>query len=187
MRRLKLNTLGLFLAIGFLGISPGSFSQDRKENRMERKEMRKSVLMTNFHIIDSLLQAKSFVIEADFLQNGYGERVNVPSTINFIRVSSTKVVMQTGSDFRFGYNGVGGVTAEGYMGKWEVNKNFKSLSYTVHFTVTTQIGSYDIVLILSSDARATATITGLTPGRLTWDGRIVTLNNSRVFKGQNSI
>lgn len=187
MNRLKLNVLKLFLTIGILGIVLNGYSQDRKEKKMDRKEMRKSALMANFHILDSLINAKSFVIEADFLQNSFGERVHVPSTINFIRVNNPKCTLQTGSNFRYGYNGVGGVTAEGSMGNWKVDKNFKNLSYTVHFSVTTQIGSYDVFLLLSSDAHATATITGLTPGRLTWDGRIVTVNNSKVFKGQNTI
>ena len=187
MKRLKLFTLSLFLAIGFLGISVNSFSQDKKESRMERRELRKAVRMTNFNIIDSLIKAKSFVIEADFLQNKWGQRINVSSNINFIRVDHNKCVIQTGSNGQFGSNGVGGATAEGDMGTWKVIKNSKNLSYNVHFSVITNIGSYDVTLDLYSDARATATITGLTPGSLTWEGHIVTVNNSRVFKGQNSI
>ncbi len=188
MKRLKINTLVLCLVIGFLGISVKSFAQGSKERRMERKEMRKSVMLINFNIIDSLLKAKSLVIEADFLENGVGQRISVPSTINFIRINSSKCVIQTGANNgRFGTNGVGGVTAEGDIGKWEVRKNTKNLTYNVHFTVLTNIGAYDVIMDLSSDAHATATITGLTPGRITYDGRIVTLNNSRVFKGQNTV
>jgi hypothetical protein len=187
MKRLKLNKLSLFLAIALLGISLNGFSQDKKEHRMERKELRKSVMLANFNIIDSLIKAKSFVIEADFLQNGWGERRNVSSSINFIKVNSSKCVIQTGSNFNLGYNGIGGVTAEGYIGKWVVNKNFKNLSYNVRFSVTTNIGLYDVVLDLASDAHASATISGLTAGRLTWVGHIVSSDNSRVFKGQNTI
>lgn len=187
MKKLKLRTLSFFLAIVLLGISLNSFSQDKKEQRSERKELRKSVMLANFNILDSLIKAKSFVIEADMLQNTWGERRNVSSTINFIRVNSSKCVIQTGSNFNFGSNGIGGVTAEGSIGKWIVNKNFKKLSYNIRFSVTTNIGLYDVVLDLSSDAHAAATISGLTPGTLTWLGHIVSLNNSRVFKGQNTI
>lgn len=143
--------------------------------------------MTNFNIIDSLIKAKSFVIEADFLQTGRGQRINVLSNINFIRIDNKRCVIQTGSNNQIGSNGVGGATAEGDMGTWKVIKNTKNLSYYVHFSVITNIGTYDVIMDLYSDARATATITGLTAGSLTWDGHIVTINNSRVFKGQNSI
>jgi hypothetical protein len=40
---------------------------------------------------------------------------------------------------------------------------------------------------VSSDNYATATITGLGPGNLTWQGHIATVGNSRIFKGQNTI
>jgi len=33
--------------------------------------------------------------------------------INFIMLNASEGVLQTGSNFRVGYNGVGGVTAEG--------------------------------------------------------------------------
>jgi hypothetical protein len=42
-------------------------------------------------------------------------------------------------------------------------------------------------MTVSADNNAIATITGLGPGRLTWEGCLVTINNSRVFKGKNTL
>jgi len=187
MKRLKFNSRILLIAAGILLLTLNGYSQDAKEMRKERKEERKAALLSNFSALDTVLNAKRFVLEADFLINTYGERVHVPSTINFIRVDSTKAVLQTGSNVRFGYNGVGGVTAEGSIGGWKLDKNFKNLSYTLRFNVTTQIGSYDVLMTVSSDNRCLATITGLSAGRLTWDGYLVAPYNSRIFKGQNTI
>ena len=187
MKRLKFNTLSLFLTIVLLGISLNTFSQDKKERRTERKEKRQAIELANFNKIDSLVKLRSFVIEADILQNNWGYRRNVSSSINFIRVNATRCVIQTGSDSRLGNNGVGGVTAEGDIATWEVTRNEKNMNYFVRFSVTTNIGSYDVTLNLSSDTRASATVSGLTPGSLTWGGHIVSLNKSRVFKGQDAI
>jgi hypothetical protein len=187
MKWLKFNSRILLLAMGMLSVTLAGYSQDAKEMRKERREERKASLFANFSALDTVLKARTFVLEADFLINTYGERVHVPSTINFIRVDSTKAVLQTGSDFRFGYNGVGGVTAEGSIGAWKLNKNFKNLSYTLQFNVTTQIGTYDVIMTISSDNHCLATITGLSAGRLTYDGYLVAPYNSRVFKGQNTI
>jgi hypothetical protein len=98
-----------------------------------------------------------------------------------------KGVLQTGSDSRLGSNGVGGVTAEGTVGDYKISRNLKNLTCTVTFNLLTNIGSFNILMTVSADNNATATISGTTSGRLTWDGHLKTLNKSRVFKGQNSI
>ena len=187
MKTIKINLVSLFLVFGFFWISLNSNSQDIKLSRQERKEVRKAQLAANFYVLDSLLNAKSFVLEADFLQNKYGDRVPVVSSLNFIKVNNSNGVLQTGSVTGIGYNSVGGVTAEGSIGAWKIYKNFKKLSYTLQFSLITNIGHYDILMTVSSDNHATATITGLWPGSLTWDGHLETIYNSRIFKGQNTI
>jgi hypothetical protein len=161
-------------------------NKDVQLTRKEKKEARKAELMANFEALNNLLEHKSFVVAADMLENKYGDRIQVTSALNFIRVDSTNAVLQTGSNTGFAYNGVGGVTAEGRINGWQIVKNFKSLSYYIHFTVETNIGAYDVSMILSSDNNVRAEITGTTPGKLGYDGRIEPLNNSSVFKGQTS-
>ena len=158
---MKLNKVSLFLVLGLLLISSYANSQDIKLTRKERKEVRKAQMTANFHILDSLLNAKSFVLEADFLQNKYGMRIPVISNVNFIKVNESNGVLQTGSGSGFGYNGVGGVTAEGKIGSWNIHKNVKKLRYTLRFSLMTQIGSYDVFMTVNSENRASATITGL--------------------------
>jgi len=187
MKTMKMNMVSLFWILGFFLITLNSNSQDIKLSRQERKEVRKAQMAANFYVLDSLLNSKSFVLEADYLQNGYGYRVPVVSGLNFIKVDELKGILQTGSDFRIGYNGVGGVTAEGSIGSWKIGKNLKALSHTIQFSLLTQIGYYDVFMIVSSDNHATATIRGSGRGQLTWDGHLETINNSRVFKGHNTI
>jgi hypothetical protein len=187
MKTIKINIASLFMAIGFFGISLYSNSQDIKLSRQEKKEVRKAQLTENFYLLDSLLNSKTFVLEANFLQNRYGDRIPVGSILNFIMVDGSTGVLQTGSESNLGFNGVGGVTAEGTIGNWEMHKNLKQLSYMLNFSLLTNLGNYDVTMRVTSNNRAMATIRGLTPGQLSWEGRLRTLEDSRVFKGQNSI
>lgn len=174
------------LWIPYLGSSQ-EFSQDRKLTRREKKEAQKAGLYENFKAIETLLDKKTFVLEAEYLQNRYGGDIPVSSNINFIQVDPSAVVLQTGSSAASGYNGVGGVTAEGNLNTWKVTKDQKRMNYTVFFTTTTNIGTYDVLLRIGADASATATITGMTRGSLTYRGNLVAPYNSRVFKGQRTM
>lgn len=187
MKTIRMKMGNLFLIIVFLLISLNGKSQDTKLTRQERKEVRKAWMAANYYVLDSLLNSKSFVLEADFLQDKYGGRIPVVSNLNFIRVDKSTGVLQTGSNISLGYNGVGGLTAEGGINSWEIKKDPKRLSFIVHFSLLTNIGYYDIFMNVGSDYNASATITGLVPGKLTWEGHLKAIDNSRVFKGQNSI
>lgn len=187
MKTIRYKTAGIFCILGLLAFSLSGFSQGTKLTRQEMKEVRKAQLAENFRILDSLLNAKSFVLEADYLSNKYGDRIVVTSNLNFIKLDKETGILQTGSNTGFGYNGVGGVTAEGRLGSWKVFKDPKRMNYTVQFSLLTNIGNYDVSMLVSADAGARATITGLGPGKLTWEGHLETVGNSRVFKGRNII
>ncbi len=187
MKRVINNTGKVLLAIGLLYISVAGNAQDRKASRQDRAEMRKSVTLANFAVLDSLLSQKSFVLEAYYLANQYGDRIPVSPTVNFIQVNSTRGILQTGVYSTLGYNGVGGVTTEGEIGAWKVYKNFKNYTYSLRFTLHTTLGIYDISLSVNADNHARAVITGLTPGQLIYEGQLQSVGASRVFKGHNTI
>ena len=162
-------------------------AQEKEMSRLEKKEFRKAQLMANFNALDSVLNSRRFVLVADFLQNRYGDRISVVQTINFIKVNETIGTLQTGSATYIGYNGIGGVTAEGTIGDFKMTKNFKSHSYTVRFSISTQIGHYDVLMTVNAANNASATISGTTPGKLTWQGHIESLDYSKIYKGQDSV
>jgi hypothetical protein len=176
----------LFLTFGFCLINNG-YSQDEKLSKQERKEARKAELNANFQALDTLIQNKAFVIEAQYLQNQRGMQVPVNSLLNFIKVDGKNVVLQTGSNFSQGFNDLGGITAQGQLQSWKVDKNVNHLSYTIRFSVTTQIGIYDVLLMVGADTNARATITGLSRGSLTYQGNIVAIYNSRIYKGRETL
>jgi hypothetical protein len=177
----------VFLTMGLIVFSLNVSSQDIQLTRQEKKEAEKAREYMNFMALDTLLQNKSFVLEADWLENQYGTKVPVLSDLNFIMVDSVKAVLQTGSNSRLGTNGVGGVTAEGSISDLKITKDVKNMSYYLRFTITSTLGIYDISMNIFSGNSARATITGLTRGKLVYDGRIEALYNSSVYKGRNTI
>lgn len=187
MKTIKSKIISLFLITILFWTFQNSWSQNVKLDRHERKAIKEAQRSANFYVLDSLLNARSFVLVADYLKNQYGDMVPVSSMINFIRITGPTAVIQTGSNFSRGYNGVGGVTAEGSIGNWEVFKDSKRFTHRIRFSIISNIGHYDISMIVSSDNRASATVSGMWRGRLTWDGHLETVGNSRVFKGQNTI
>jgi hypothetical protein len=187
MKTLVFKLEKLFIATMLILISIMGNSQDTKLTKQEQKEAKRDKQYFNFQVLDTLLRNRSFVLEADFLENQYGNRKPVMSNINFIMVDSLRAVLQTGSNSNFGLNGVGGTTAEGNISGLKVTKNEKNLSFFLRFTVNSNIGIYDVTMNISCNNTARATITGLTRGKLVYDGRIQTLYNSGVYKGRNSI
>jgi hypothetical protein len=174
-------TIGLFLNSHNLN------SQDIKVSRQEKKEAKRDIELFNFQVLDTIIENKSFILEADFLQNEYGGKIQVLPNLNFIKVDSSNGVIQTGSISNMGYNGVGGTTAEGSIRGMKIVKNLKNLSFYLRFTLVSDIGIYDVSMTIYSNRSAMATITGLTRGKLVYDGRIENIYNSGFFKGNPSI
>ena len=113
------------------------------------------------------------MLEADYFSNRMGDRMPVTSSLNFISVDSSNFVLQIGRNSGTGYNGVGGITAEGNASRYNVQTDDKRKSFYVSFSVTTAIGAYDINMSVSSDGYASATLTGLRSGQLIYTGGLV--------------
>src|SRR5664280_1362420 len=177
----------LLVGIGLLLISLQANSQDNKTSKEERKAAKRDKDYYNFQVVDTMVQNRSFVLEADYLENQYGIKRPVNSLINFIRLDSLKAVLQTGSNMAEGSNGVGGATAEGSISGLKITKNTKNLTFFLRFTIVSNIGIYDVAMTIYSNKNARAEISGLGPGKLIYDGRITNLWESGTYKGQNSI
>ncbi len=56
------------------------FAQE-SDNKMMRKEKRKAEMQAQYELTKQMLENKNFILESDFLQDRYGNRVWVSSTI----------------------------------------------------------------------------------------------------------
>lgn len=179
MKRLVL-IFALIISTSFL------FGQVNDENSaLTKKDKRKAELEKNYELTRQMLENKDFVLETNFLQDRYGFRVPVVSMINFVAVDSTQAVIQIGSNSRIGPNGVGGVTAKGNITKWELTENPKNKTFTLRMNVMTSIGIYDLFFDISASGQSSALLTGLSSGRLTFDGNLVPHAKSSIYVGRS--
>lgn len=177
---------GLLLLFGLLVNFQYSNAQDRKLTRQELKEVRKARMEASYIVLDSILDSKNFVLRADYLRDNWGVSIPVLSNLNFILVNEDGGVLQTGSPAGLGYNGVGGVTAKGMLGRWEKTSNSRNLTYTIRFNLVTNLGNYDVLMHVGANGNASATISGLGPGKLTWNGYLLPVEGSRIYEGQST-
>jgi hypothetical protein len=157
-----------------------------KSAAVSGKEKRIAEMEKQFEINKLMLENRDFVLQADYLQDRWGDRVYVNSMINYLAVDSKTAVIQTGSDYRLGRNGVGGITAKGRISNWKLSENKKQKTFNLSFTVTTNIGVYDLQFMIGPSDYSTARLTGIRAGQLTFAGDLVPYSESSVFEGQSS-
>lgn len=157
----------------------------RAEIKAKKKAEKEAALLDQFHMLDSIIEKRSYVLEADYLSNERGRRIRVNYLLNFVKIDSSEVVLQIGSNHGLGYNGVGGITAKGPIKNYKVDKDEKSKTFYITLSVTTAVGYYDIFINISSYGRANASISGLHYGKVNWDGRIVPIDESNVYEGSS--
>lgn len=185
MKTFAIIILGLFLTTGLSAQENKSQSESGKNDNIDKKIQKEALLAEQFNVTKAKVNSKHFVLEADFLTNKYGHRSFVNSNLNFIIVDSTEAVIQTGRDTGIGYNGVGGLTAKGNITSWKVNTNEKKRNMTVEMNVTTAIGFFTVFMNVSAEGHISAKLTGNYSGSLTFDGKIVSLDQSYAYKGMS--
>lgn len=200
MKTIQLNGVKLFIAILLITFSLPGFSQESTENEvMNKKEQRnlerehrlaekRAEEEENRKMTKRMVHNQQFVLEADFIAGRTGSRYPVNSTLNFILLDSSDAVIQIGSNSGIGYNGVGGITIEGHVTKYELieKQNKRGTSYSITMYVMSSLGTYDIQLWVSQSGNADAIIRGNFSGSVTYSGRLVPLEQSRIYKGMST-
>lgn len=175
----------LVLFLMFILSANFMIGQTKDDSSLSKREKRKAKEEQQYQLVKELLINKSFVLEANSLMDRYGNRAIVSSGINFVSVDSTEAFIQIGSINNIGPNGVGGVTAKGRISDWKIDENKKNNSFYIHMNVLSAIGIYDVSFSISPSGKATAQLTGLSSGQLTFDGNIVPWEKSTVYIGNH--
>ncbi|MBN1951118.1 MAG: DUF4251 domain-containing protein [Bacteroidales bacterium] len=138
-------------------------------------------------LTEELVSSQQFVLEADFIAGKSGTRQAVNSLLNFIVVDSLDGMLQIGSNWGVGYNGVGGITVDGSITKYEVSKKTtkRGTTFNIEMHLMSALGNYDIHFWITSTGNTEATVRGMYSGSLTYSGQIVPLNEARVYKGSS--
>jgi hypothetical protein len=188
--RLLFLALILLPALSFTQYTSEDEVMTKKEKKQLEKEYRQAAReeeeRTMKLLVDSMINLHRFVLEADYVSGKTGSRVPVSSTINFIIVDSAEAVIQLGSFSGIGYNGVGGITIEGNITRYEVSmkEGKNGVTYSLRIYLMANIGIYDIQFWISSSGSADASVRGNTSGVLNYSGNIVPIYTSRIYKAR---
>jgi hypothetical protein len=183
MKALYLLLIILFIA----GVIPGQESSGTKDSRKEaskkKKAEREARMTQQFNETGRLITSRRFVLEANYLVNPMGERRSVTPVLNFIAIDSSYSYIQVGSNQGVGVNGAGGITAKGKVTNWKLGINEKARNYDVYLTISSNMGFYDISMSIDYSGYASASMTGLRSGKLQFDGNLIPIDSTRVFRG----
>jgi hypothetical protein len=165
-------------------VDPKTTKKLTKQQKMEQKKIEEEAMAK---MVDQMVQYRKFVLEANYLSNQRGERIIVSSNINFIAVDSNRITIQLASVTGVGgWNGMGGVTTDGTISKFEIKKSGRSRDvYTIQIYTMTRLGSYDILFTITPSGNADASIGGSWSGKLNYHGYLVPLHKSKVFKAMS--
>lgn len=175
----------LLMSMIFYSAQAQNKEDKQKLTREQKKELKIQRQEETRRVVDSIVELRQFVLEANYIKSKGGNTFSVNSTINFVVVDSVKAVFQFGSAHLVGVNGVGGVTVEGDITAYDMQKREKSGSYYIKINISASTGFYEIRLNISSGGMADAQITALSSNRINYSGIIVPLQQSRIYKGMS--
>ncbi len=167
-------------------ISTTIAQEKEKLSRKEKKELKKQQQLEQKKAILELLLGKAWVIEAHTVFDRYNQSYQLNPTINFVGIKGEEGAIQLGFDGLIGWNGVGGVTIDGKITKYEINEGKQNSSPTVNLRFQGRgIGSAIINITVNSSGQATARVSGDFGDRITFSGILKSIENSSVYKGQS--
>ena len=165
-----------------LSVVAGQAQETRELTRQEKKEMQ-ARLDSLLHVeAEEAVNARAFTLEADKVMFKYGETAYVTSTTNFVSVKGDDAVVQVA----FNPNGLGGVTVDGSVSSYEVEKDKRgNLLLTMNVMGTGISARVDITLYKGSNEASVTITPNFNSNRMTLSGQIVPIEKSKVFKGRS--
>ncbi len=159
----------------------------RKIDKKKRKQARLKASLKSRVYYANLLKKHYFVFQADQLYGPGGRSFPVSPTINFLAVVKNKVILQFGFDGVMGWNGVGGLTAEGFLKNYKFypGKTVKK-ALMISSNISPRGGGSTpyLTMTVNNDGYAYLDIIMGRRGKITMSGQIVAPSQSSVFKGQ---
>ena len=156
--------------------------EERKAMRKAQKEEEKRKLAATLSEYKVFAENKTWVIEAHTVFEKGGLSFSMNPTINFVSVVGDEATIQLSFEGIAGWNGVGGITLEGNIQKYQVqeSKNALTISMTA---MGPGLGPVDLLATISPGGNGRVTISGNWGERITFAGQFVDYSESTIYKG----
>jgi hypothetical protein len=156
--------------------------QEKKALRKAKKEEEKRKYEENLIKFEQYAQMRAWVIEAQTVYDKQGNSFQMQPTTNFVFVNNEETTVQLSFAGLVGWNGVGGITLDGKVGKYEVTRDKNTVNINMSARGAS-IGNANIILSISGDSNGRATVTGNWGERIVFQGRFISLADSKIYKG----
>lgn len=176
-------TIAILILLVFCFQVEAQENKTKKEIRAEKKAQQKAEQDSLRIIQEQWVKDTTFVLEAQRVSNKIGEVFQLNSTINFVHVNKDKATIQLGFDQLVGWNGVGGITITGRITRYEIDHEKKDKPIFIRMSIQGSAGMQDLTIWISNNGNGEATIVDMRGNRIRFSGDIVSVEDTRVFKG----
>jgi hypothetical protein len=160
--------------------------EENKLSKKEKKELKRQQMEGQRQAILDLLESRTWVIEAHTVYDRYNQSYQLNPSINFVGVKENEGALQLGFNGLIGWNGVGGVTIDGQVTRYEVKDGQKDNTPSVVLRFQGRgVGFATINVTVNISGQATARVSGDFGERISFSGVIKSLEESIVYKGQS--
>ena len=158
--------------------------EEKKAAKKAKKEAKLAQDKANTAMLISIVENKKFVLEANTLFDRTGQTYILSSHLNFVGFDGVNSTIQLAFDQLIGWNGVGGVTIDGRITKMEIKTNKDGLGFNVNTSVQNKGGGLvTMVFRVSSSGNARVDMSGSFGERVSFQGNLIALDKTRVYKG----
>ena len=176
----KIFALLPLLLIGMLAMA--QTGSDQKLTKAEKKALREEKREANLKKILKVVEAKEFVVEAHTFIDRRGLSIPINPTLNFVAIEEDEGIIQLAFGNGPGLNGLGGITTDGKVLKYEITEKKKGIALTVRL-FGSAFGATDILLDINASGNTSVKVITLNGGRFTFNGTITGIEQSSVFQG----
>jgi hypothetical protein len=156
----------------------------RKEIKKRQKEEKELLRQKQFEHMSQLLENRTFVLEAEYIQDEWLNRFSVSSVINFVMVNADTLIGQFGAISAAGENGTGGETGKGIITTYKLSKKEKDRSFFLAIGIVMPTRHIDIYIDIDASGAARADVVFYAHNHWIYDGNIVSMKDTKVVVGR---
>lgn len=143
-----------------------------------------AVLDTKIKLYTEIFEERSFVLEANTVYSQKGRSFQMNSSINFVKLEKGVGVLQLAFDQLVGWNGVGGITLDGNVRNYKINKGDGTKMPSLQFDMNGTMGWATVRINVNSSGQARADVNGgMSGSRISFSGPLLPLKESSVYQG----
>jgi hypothetical protein len=176
----------LFMAlVACVTFSQAQTKEEKARTRAERKLEQERIDALLFEEARQSIENRNFILEADRVIFKRGRSAFVMSNTNFVSVNGEHATVQVAFNVPGGgLNGLGGVTVDGRISGYKVTYGKKgNLEVSMNVLGVGISAQVNIFLPKGTNEASVDIYPNFNSNRLTLEGNIVPLEQSRVFKG----